>query len=69
MEQNRILERYWCATVHGYPIVVEEHRSDMAYTIEFYDGRAYPYGDGQKITYLPDGERLTVEMLLAKHAA
>jgi hypothetical protein len=69
MEQNRTLERCWCATIHGYPIVVEEHRSDIAYTVEFYDGRVYPYGGEQTITYLPDGELLTVEMLSAKHAA
>jgi hypothetical protein len=69
MEQNKTLEHCWCATVRGYPIVVEEHRSDITYTVEFYDGRAYPYGDGRSITYLPSGERLTVGMLLQKQAA
>ncbi len=69
MEQNKTLEHYWCATVRGYPIVVEEHRSDITYTFEFYDGRIYPYADGPSITYLPNGEQLTVEMLLQKQAA
>lgn len=66
MERHGTLERYWCATIDGYPIVVEEHRSDLTYVVEFYDGRAY--GEEERcVTYLPDGQLLTVEMLLEEH--
>lgn len=62
MERNETLERSWRATARGYPIVVEEHRSDLSYIVEFYDGRAY--GEGHCVSYLPDpDELLTIELL------
>lgn len=62
MNLNSSLEKCWCATVRGYPIVVEEHRSDLAYIVEFYDGREL--GDGRCVTFLPDpDELLTIDLL------
>ncbi|MFP4439584.1 MAG: hypothetical protein ACLFVO_20265 [Chloroflexaceae bacterium] len=65
MYKNGTLENYWCATVRGYPIVVEEHRSDLAYIVEFYDGREL--GEERCVTFLPDpDELLTVDLLQQK---
>ncbi len=68
MERFETLERYWCGTARGYPVRVEEHRSDLAYIVEFYDGRnfgdANDFGDGRCISHVPDpDELLTVDLL------
>lgn len=62
MERFETLERYWCGTARGYPVRVEEHRSDLSYIVEFYDGR--DLGDDRCISYVPDpDELLTVDLL------
>ncbi len=68
MERFETLVRYWCGTTRGYPVRVEEHRSDLSYIVEFYDGRdlgdGHDLGDGRCISYVPDpDELLTVDLL------
>ncbi len=68
MERFETLERYWCGIARGYPVRVEEHRSDLAYIVEFYDGRDFgdgdDFSDGRCISHVPDpDELLTVDLL------
>lgn len=52
----------WYATLHGYPIRVEEHLNNLSYIVEFYDGRDDT--SAQCISHCPEtGELLTVELL------
>lgn len=62
MEQYVTLQRSWDGIAQGYPIRVEEHRYDLTYIVEFYDG--HESGDGQCLTHCPHtGELLTMTML------
>lgn len=52
----------WYGTLNGYPIRVEEHWNNLAYIVEFYDGR--DESNRQCISHCPDcGELLTIESL------
>lgn len=63
MERSGTLERSWYATTPGgYLVRVEEHRSDLMYIVEFYDGSEF---SGERIlTHCPvSGEVLSPEVL------
>jgi len=66
MEHYGTLERSWYAvTSGGYPVRVEEHRSDLMYIVEVYD--ADELSGGQLLSRCPvSGELLEVSHL---HAA
>lgn len=62
MERKTTLEHTWIGLLRGYPIRVEEHRSDLTYIVEFYD--ASEGGKSECLTHHPKtGEPLTVEKL------
>ncbi len=65
MERYGTLERSWYAvTSSGYPVRVEEHRSDLMYIVEFYD--ADELSGGQPLSRCPvSGEHLDVSCLQA----
>lgn len=52
------LERSWTVLVDGYPIRVEEHRNDLAYIVEFYDGSEEVVGPC--ISHNPETGRLLI---------
>ncbi len=65
---NNTLQHYWCRSVRGYPILVEEHQSDLSYIVEFYDGR--DLGDDHCVSFLPNPEELiTIDMVRGRRAA
>lgn len=63
MNRYGSLERSWLAiTSNGYPVIVEEHRYDLTYIVEFYDGDEL--SGRQIISHCPiSGEVLAVENL------
>ncbi|GEM_PF-1906839 len=65
MERYGTLERSWYGvTPGGYPVRVEEHRSDLMYIVEFYD--ADELSSGQPLSRCPvSGESLDVARLQA----
>ncbi len=63
MELYGTLERSWYAvTPAGYPIRVEEHRSDLMYIVEFYDADEVR-GDSPLFACPISGELLQPHML------
>lgn len=65
MERYGTLERSWYGvTTSGYPVRVEEHRSDLMYIVEFYD--ADELSGGEPLSHCPiSGEELVVAQLKA----
>lgn len=67
MVRHDTLERTWVGFFHGYPIKVEEHRSDLSYIVEFYD--ASDERERRCLAYDPrSGEELTVSALKEEEA-
>lgn len=63
MELYGTLERSWYAvTPAGYPVRVEEHRSDLMYIVEFYDADELS-GDNPLLACPISGELLQTHIL------
>lgn len=69
MARQGTLEKTWIGiTSGGYPIRVEEHWSNLAYIVEFYDGDEL--SDGRCLSHCPSsGELLDVALLQVEEEA
>ncbi len=62
MQRYNSLQNMWFTHLHGRPIRVEEHWSNLSYIVEFYD--VSENESGQCLTLDPvTGEELTLEVI------